>query len=72
MLFAFDFQEMQYGEIRVTEQHAGPRIAHNLPDFFSHRRLVTMNRTCSADRFPVPVWAPVYALQGIAQQRPTF
>jgi hypothetical protein len=57
--------DMKEGQDRMTTNHAGAGIPHNLPDPLAQMRLVTMHRTSGAGRFIFPEKTFFKTLEGI-------
>lgn len=56
---------MKEGQDRMTTNHAGAGIPHNLPDPLAQMRLVTMHRTSGAGRFIFPENTFFKTIEGI-------
>ena len=61
-------EDMQQGQDRVGEEHAGSGIAHNRPNAIALSGSVTMDRAFSAGGFTLLERAMVETLAGIGEQ----
>jgi hypothetical protein len=61
-------QKMTDSEERMAADHLRPGVTHDLPDSFSHLRLVTMDGTIGADGFVLAETAGYGPFLGISEQ----